>query len=374
MASYNPLDHARRVGLYRDHSVFIHPVPHLRNRLFGGEPEKDRIMSLPQVSMRQLLEAGVHFGHQKHRWNPKMEPYIFGVRSNIHIIDLSQTLPLFHQVLVKVREVAARGGRILFVGTKRQASEPVKVAAKRCAQYYVNHRWLGGTMTNWATITNSINRLRKLEEMLSENSDTGLTKKELIRLTREQSKLERSLGGIKDMGGLPDMLFIIDTNKEVIALKEARKLKIPVAAVIDTNSAPEDADFPIPGNDDAARAISLYCELVADAILDGMADEQADMGVDPGAAVNPVEPALAEVVEKTAKADTKPEASAKKETVEPVKTVKESSDTAATEEPAKKVDTKKEVPAVEKKEPAKETAPANKTTDKSAPVEKETKE
>jgi len=355
-------------------------VPLLRNRLFGGEPEKDRIMSLPQVSMRQLLEAGVHFGHQKHRWNPKMEPYIFGVRSNIHIIDLSQTLPLFHQVLIKVREVAARGGRILFVGTKRQASEPVKVAAKRCAQYYVNHRWLGGTMTNWATITNSINRLRKLEEMLAEESNTGLTKKELIRLTREQSKLERSLGGIKDMGGLPDMLFIIDTNKEVIALKEARKLKIPVAAVIDTNSAPEDADFPIPGNDDAARAITLYCELVADAILDGMADSQADMGVDPGAAVNPVEPVLAEITEKApakvaAKSDKKSEKPAKaavKDEAPKVKAEAQKEDSAATEEKPVKKAAAKEDPKVEKKEPAKKKAATTKA--KPAATKKDSKE
>jgi len=253
-------------------------------------------MALPPINMRQLLEAGVHFGHQKHRWNPLMEPYIFGVRSNIHIIDLSQTVPLLHQVLVKVREVAARGGRILFVGTKRQASEPVKLAAKRCAQYYVNHRWLGGTMTNWATISNSISRLRKLEELLADGADTGLTKKELMGLTREQTKLERSLGGIKDMGGIPDLLFVIDTTKETIALGEARKLGIPVAAIIDTNSNPADADFPVPGNDDAARAITLYCELIADAALDGMADAQADLGHDPGAAVNPVEPALAEPV------------------------------------------------------------------------------
>ncbi len=270
-------------------------------------------MSLPTIDMRQLLEAGVHFGHQKHRWNPRMAPYIYGVRSNIHIFDLSQTVPLLHQVLVKVREVTARGGRILFVGTKRQASEPVKLAAKRCAQYYVNHRWLGGTMTNWTTISNSINRLRKLEEMLSEGSNTGLTKKELIGLTRELHKLERSLGGIKDMGGLPDLLFVVDTTKEVIAIGEARKLKIPVAAVIDSNSNPDDADFPIPGNDDAARAITLYCELIADAALDGMADAQADMGIDPGAAVNPVEPAIAEVAKEIMETpDAKQEDDAKK--------------------------------------------------------------
>ena len=246
-------------------------------------------MALPQVSMRQLLEAGVHFGHQKHRWNPRMEPYIFGVRSNIHIIDLSQTVPLLHQALVKVREVAAKGGRILFVGTKRQASGAVAEAAKRCAQYYVNHRWLGGTLTNWTTISHSIKRLRELEALLAEDADTGLTKKELMKLTRERDKLERSLGGIKDMGGVPDLMFIIDTTKEVIALGEARKLHIPVVAILDTNSDPEDADYPIPGNDDATRAIALYCDLIADAVLDGMAESQIDLGVDPGAAEEPVE-------------------------------------------------------------------------------------
>ncbi|PHR60310.1 MAG: 30S ribosomal protein S2 [Robiginitomaculum sp.] len=312
-------------------------------------------MSLPQVSMRQLLEAGVHFGHQKHRWNPKMESYIFGVRSNIHIIDLSQTVPLLHQVLVKVREVAARGGRILFVGTKRQASEPVKVAAKRCAQYYVNHRWLGGTMTNWQTISNSISRLRKLEELLSDGAETGLTKKELIGLTREQTKLERSLGGIKDMGGIPDLLFIIDTNKEVIALGEARKLGIPVAAVLDTNSDPADADFPIPGNDDAARAISLYCELVADAALDGMADAQIGMGVDPGAAENPVEPALAEVTAEMAKQEpaAKAEKPAEKKAEEKVAEPKVEKKEAKPKEEAKATATKKSADKAKKETKAK---------------------
>lgn len=271
-------------------------------------------MAMPTVSMRQLLEAGVHFGHQKHRWNPKMESYIFGVRSNIHIIDLSQTLPLLHQTLVQVREIAAKGGRVLFVGTKRQAAEPVKLAAQRCAQYYVNHRWLGGTMTNWVTISHSIKRLRKLEEILDGDANSGLTKKELIGLTREREKLERSLGGIKEMGGVPDFLFVIDTNKESIAIKEARNLHIPVAAILDTNCDPADTDFPIPGNDDAARAISLYCELVADAVLDGMAEAQASLGIDPGAAIAPVEPALAAEME--AKAEEKPAEEVKAETVE----------------------------------------------------------
>src|ERR1700744_4600937 len=248
-------------------------------------------MALPEFSMRQLLEAGAHFGHQTHRWNPKMERYIFGSRANIHIIDLSQTIPLLHQALVKVREVAAGGGRILFVGTKRQASDPVSIAAKRCAQYYVNHRWLGGTLTNWRTISGSIARLRELEGVLAGQGE-GRTKKELLQLTREKDKLELSLGGIKDMGGIPDLMFVIDTNKEAIAIQEARKLNIPVVAILDTNSDPDGITFPIPGNDDAARALQLYCDLIADAVLDGLAAGQAAMGVDLGASVNPTEPAL----------------------------------------------------------------------------------
>ena len=195
-------------------------------------------MALPDFTMRQLLEAGAHFGHQTHRWNPKMERYIFGARANIHIIDLSQTMPLLHQALVKVREVAASGGRVLFVGTKRQASEPVAAGAKRCAQYYVNHRWLGGTLTNWRTISGSIARLRELEGVLDGGDAGGRTKKELLKLTRERDKLELSLGGIKDMGGIPDLMFVIDTNKEAIAIQEARKLNIPVVAILDTNSDP----------------------------------------------------------------------------------------------------------------------------------------
>lgn len=249
-------------------------------------------MALPDYSMRQLLEAGAHFGHQTHRWNPKMERYIFGARSNIHIIDLSQTMPLLHQALVKVREVAAGGGRVLFVGTKRQASDPVATAAKRCAQYYVNHRWLGGTLTNWRTISGSINRLRELESVL-EGDHHGRAKKELLQLTRERDKLELALGGIKDMGGIPDLMFVIDTNKEAIAVQEARKLNIPVVAILDTNCDPNGVDFPIPGNDDAARAIQLYCDLVADSVLDGLTEGQAALGVDIGAAETPVEPVLA---------------------------------------------------------------------------------
>ncbi len=249
-------------------------------------------MALPEFSMRQLLEAGAHFGHQTHRWNPKMDRYIFGSRSNIHIIDLSQSIPLLHQALVKVREVAASGGRVLFVGTKRQASEPVATAAKRCAQYYVNHRWLGGTLTNWRTISGSIARLRELEGVL-DGDGSGRSKKELLTLTREREKLELSLGGIKDMGGIPDLMFVIDTNKESIAIQEARKLNIPVVAILDTNCDPDGITYPIPGNDDAARAIQLYCDLIADSVLDGLAAGQSASGVDLGAAVTPaIEPAL----------------------------------------------------------------------------------
>jgi len=252
-------------------------------------------MALPEFSMRQLLEAGTHFGHQTHRWNPKMDRYIFGSRSNIHIIDLSQTIPLLHQALVKVREVAASGGRVLFVGTKRQASDPVATAAKRCAQYYVNHRWLGGSLTNWRTISGSITRLRELEGILDGDS-SGRTKKELLQLTREREKLELSLGGIKDMGGIPDLMFVIDTNKEAIAILEARKLGIPVIAVLDTNCDPDGIAFPIPGNDDAARALQLYCDLIADSVLDGLAAGQAASGVDLGASVAPIEPTLAKTM------------------------------------------------------------------------------
>lgn len=257
-------------------------------------------MALPDFSMRQLLEAGCHFGHQTHRWNPKMKDFIFGDRANIHIIDLSQTVPLLHQALVKVRDTAAKGGRVLFVGTKRQASEPIANAAKRCAQYYMNQRWLGGTLTNWRTISNSIARLRELEAMFEDEGGlSGLTKKEQLMLTRERGKLERSLGGIKDMGGTPDLMFVIDTNKEGIAIQEAKKLGIPVVAVVDTNCDPDPIDMPIPGNDDASRAIALYCDLIADAVLDGMADGAAALGVDLGESDNPVEA----IVEETAPAE-----------------------------------------------------------------------
>jgi small subunit ribosomal protein S2 len=237
--------------------------------------------------MRQLLEAGVHFGHHTRRWNPKMRDYIFGVRSGVHIIDLQQTVPMLEQALKAIRDIAAGGGRILFVGTKRQAQGKVAETAKRCGQYYVNQRWLGGMMTNWKTISNSINRLREIERIFgSDEERAARTKKELLMLVREQEKLESSLGGIKEMGGQPDALFVIDVIKEDIAVKEANKIGIPVFAVVDTNADPAGIDYIIPGNDDALRAIELYCDLVADAVLDGLQAELSARGKDPGAAEN----------------------------------------------------------------------------------------
>ncbi len=245
-------------------------------------------MALPDYSMRQLLEAGVHFGHQAHRWNPKMGQYIFGTRNNIHIIDLAQTVPMLHRALQAVSDTVAKGGRILFVGTKRQAQDAIADAAKRCAQYYVNSRWLGGTLTNWKTISASISRLRKLDEMLNSGEAAGYTKKERLTMQRERDKLDRSLGGIKDMGGVPDLLFVIDTNKEDIAIKEAQRLNIPVAAVVDTNCDPAGITYVVPGNDDASRAVSLYCDLIARAALDGISRAQGEMGIDVGAAEKPI--------------------------------------------------------------------------------------
>jgi small subunit ribosomal protein S2 len=245
-------------------------------------------MALPDYSMRQLLEAGVHFGHQAHRWNPKMSTYIFGTRNNIHIVDLAQTVPMLHRALEAVSDTVAKGGRILFVGTKRQAQDAVAEAAKKSAQYFVNSRWLGGTLTNWKTISESIKRLRKLDEMLASGEAQGYTKKERLTLTRERDKLNRALGGIKDMGGLPDLLFVIDTNKEDIAIKEARRLGIPVAAVVDTNCNPDGITYVVPGNDDAGRAITLYCDLISKAAIDGIGRAQGEMGIDVGAAAEPV--------------------------------------------------------------------------------------
>jgi small subunit ribosomal protein S2 len=319
-------------------------------------------MAFPTFTMRQLLEAGVHFGHTTRRWNPKMSPYIFGVRNGVHIIDLEQTVPLLHQALTTMREVVAGGGRVLFVGTKRQASEIVKDTAKRCGQYYVDHRWLGGMLTNWKTISKSIKRLHELEAQLAEESQ-GLTKKELLNLTRERDKLDRALGGIKDMGGLPDILVIIDTNKEHIAVAEAKKLEIPVVAVIDSNSNPDGINYPIPGNDDAFRAISLYCNLAADAVLDGIQQELLASGADVGEAGEaPAEtlPAVAEGGEAAAAEPPAVEAAAAAE--EPKETETPKVETApAAEEP-------KETEA-----PKVETAPAAKAPKEAeAPKESET--
>jgi len=289
-------------------------------------------MALPDYSMRQLLEAGSHFGHQTSRWNPKMGRYIYGSRNNIHIIDLSQTVPLLDQALKVVSDTVAGGGRLLFVGTKRQASDIIADAAKRSAQYYVNARWLGGMLTNWQTISNSIKRLRELENILGGDAGSTLTKKERLMLTRESDKLERALGGIKDMGGTPDILFIVDTNKESIALQEAKKLKIPVVAILDSNCDPDNVDYPIPGNDDAARAISLYCDLIAKAALDGIARQQGSSGIDMGAAVEaPVEEVLM--------AEPAVEAAAPAAAPEPVPVVE------AAPEPAPEPEAKEEAPA-----------------------------
>ena len=254
-------------------------------------------MALPDFSMRQLLEAGVHFGHQAHRWNPKMSEYIFGARNNIHIIDLAQSVPMMHRALQAVSDTVANGGRILFVGTKRQAQDAIAAAAKKSAQYYVNSRWLGGTLTNWKTISQSIARLRKLEEMLASGESQGYTKKERLTLQRERDKLDRALGGIKDMGGVPDLLFVIDTNKEDIAIKEARRLGLPVAAVVDTNCDPDGITYVVPGNDDASRAITLYCDLVAKAAIDGISRAQGELGIDAGEAAEPITEELPPVAE-----------------------------------------------------------------------------
>ncbi len=262
-------------------------------------------MAFPTFTMRQLLEAGVHFGHQTRRWNPVMAPFIFGQRNGVHILDLTQTVPMLHRALQAARDVIASGGRVLFVGTKRQAQDPVAEAAKRCGQYYVNHRWLGGMLTNWKTMSQSIKRLRELEQHLGEGGQ-GRTKKELLQLTREKDKLDRALGGIKDMGGLPDLIFVIDTNKESIAVGEANKLGIPVVAVVDSNCNPNGIRYPIPGNDDASRAINLYLDLMVAAVLDGIHAEMVASGADLGSqedleedlpdltAVAPIEAAPAE--------------------------------------------------------------------------------
>jgi len=255
-------------------------------------------MAIPSFSMRQLLEAGVHFGHHTRRWNPRMEPFIFGQRNNIHILDLQQTVPMLGQALEAMRNTVLKGGRVLFVGTKRVAADKIAETAQECGQYYVNHRWLGGMLTNWATVSQSIRRLRDLEARLESDEVNALGKKEILQLNRERDKLELTLGGIKEMGGVPDMLFILDTNKEDIAVLEANKLGIPVVAVVDSNASPDGVDYPIPGNDDAMRAISLYCDLAKGAILDGLQAELMASGRDIGASeAAPAEAAVAEASE-----------------------------------------------------------------------------
>ncbi|WP_439559801.1 30S ribosomal protein S2 [Roseinatronobacter sp.] len=259
-------------------------------------------MALPEFTLRQLLEAGVHFGHQTQRWNPRMGPYIYGERNGIHIMDLTQTVPMLDAALNVVRETVAKGGRVLFVGTKRQAQGPIADAAERSAQYFMNHRWLGGTLTNWKTVSQSIQRLKSIDEQLDGGAE-GLTKKERLGMEREQAKLQASLGGIRDMGGLPNLLFVIDVNKEDLAIAEARKLGIPVVAVVDTNCSPDGVDYIIPGNDDASRAISLYCDLIARAALDGMSAQMGAAGIDLGALEEtPTEDALTETAAETSDA------------------------------------------------------------------------
>lgn len=268
-------------------------------------------MSLPQFSMRELIDAGVHFGHKTKRWNPRMAPFIYGERNNVHIIDLQKTVPMLHRALQAVRDVSSQNGRILFVGTKRQASDVVAEAAKRCGQYYVNQRWLGGMLTNWKTIQNSIRQLKKIEETLND-PESGFTKKELLSQQRQHEKLERSLGGIRDMAGIPDMIFIIDTNREELAIKEAQKLGIPISAIVDTNASVDGIDYPIPGNDDATRAITLYCKLISDAALEGIQASLDASDVDQGEAEELPEEAMPE--EAAEEAVTQEEAPAKKKT------------------------------------------------------------
>ena len=280
-------------------------------------------MALPEFSLRQLLEAGVHFGHQTQRWNPRMQEFIYGDRNGIHIIDLTQTVPMLDAALNAVRETVAKGGRILFVGTKRQAQKPIAEAAEKCAQYYMTHRWLGGTLTNWKTVSQSIQRLKQIDEQMAEGAE-GLTKKERLGMEREQAKLQASLGGIREMGGVPDLLFVIDVNKEDLAIAEAKKLGIPVVAVVDTNCTPDGVDFIIPGNDDAARAIALYCDLASRAALDGMSAQLGAAGVDVGAMADAAE----DVIEPEAAAEEAPAEAA------PAKEEAPAEEAAAAEAPA----------------------------------------
>jgi small subunit ribosomal protein S2 len=329
--------------------------------------------ALPTFSMRELIDAGVHFGHKTKRWNPRMAPFIYGARNDVHIIDLQQTVPMLHKALQAVRATVAKNGRILFVGTKRQASEEIAEAARRCGQYYVNQRWLGGMLTNWSTIQNSIRQLRKYEELLGEGDNSGLTKKEMLTAQRNRDKLDRSLGGIRDMGGKPDLLFIIDTNREELAVLEAKKLGIPIVAIIDTNCTVEGIDFPIPGNDDATRAIKLYCQLISDAALSGL---KASGDVDFGSAANPSElrgtdeEALKEgqsprqqQEELSRKANAKASKPAAKEKAAPAKSTKKEAFAAEAKKAAKKKEVPFEAAVAEASEEAK---PAKKAAKKSA--------
>lgn len=273
----------------------------LRDRGLTGK-ERNIKMTLPTFTMRQLIEAGVHFGHRARRWNPKMGPFIYGVRDGVHILDLSQTVPMLGQALAAVQEVAAKGGKILFVGSKTQAQTPIAEAAKRCGQHYVNHRWLGGMLTNWKTISASIRRLKELDKRIAEGNFEGLTKKEKIGLMAERERLFNVFGGIQDMNGRPDLMFVIDVCREDLAVSEAKKLGIPVVAICDSNADPDGIAYPVPGNDDALRAINLYCTLVSDAVLDGIQAELKAAGVDVGASVEPeaektTTPEIQEVVE-----------------------------------------------------------------------------
>lgn len=285
------------LGRLGETSLFDHPVPQkgtlqqhmqgksvsLKDTLLTGKGIKN--MTVPVVTLKELFEAGVHFGHNTRRWNPKMHQFLFGVRNGVHIIDLEQTVPLMQNALQQLRDTTAKGGRVLFVGTKRQAQEKIAEAAKRCGQYYVNHRWLGGMLTNWDTISKSIKRLRELDDKLA-TEGSKFTKKEALTMTRHRDKLERALGGIKDMGGVPDVIFVVDAPKESLAIQEAKKLGLPVVAILDSNANPDGITFPIPGNDDAARAIALYMDLAARAILDGIEAEVVAGGGDLGAAVD----------------------------------------------------------------------------------------
>ncbi len=334
--------------------------------------------SLPSYSMREMMEAGVHFGHKTKRWNPKMAPFLFGIRNDVHIIDLQQTVPMLDRALKSVHDIVLRNGRVLFVGTKRQAQDTVAEYAKRCGQYYVNHRWLGGMLTNWKTISESIRKLRDLEELLNSGEAAGLTKKERLNLTRQKERLDRALGGIRDMGGVPDILVVVDTNKEDIAVMEARKLGIPVIGILDSNSDPDGIVYPVPGNDDSSRAIRFYCRVVSEAVLSGIERGIGQSPVDTGA--NDVAPVEKSVAKKPTKA--KAEDSAQKsdektaeDTAEPVseEALKELADAKNSDAKETKADKAEEKPKAAKKASTAKKADEGKSTAKKASAKKEVK-